>query len=99
VSRLDIPHWRDSQEVQDDEVTGGPYVGLIYTGAPQPCLLEGITAGIAAVAWVGSKAGAVAAITAANPPAGAIGWSIFGAVASGFALASGAETFLQCMGY
>jgi hypothetical protein len=88
------------QPVDEVEACSGPYVNSIWEDTiARPCLLEGIQGGIAAAAWIGAKVGAIAVVTSATPPSGAVGWAIFGVATTGFALAGSAASFLDCLGY
>lgn len=63
------------------EVAGSP-------GRSTSCTNEAAQAAIGVVAWVGSKAAAAAVMSAAAPPATAVGWAVFGALTSGWAAVS-----------
>lgn len=64
--------------------------------ARESCAMEAAQAGIAAVAWWGSKVAARAVLAAATT-SNAAGWAIFGAMTTGFALAGAAGSYITCL--
>lgn len=71
-------------------------ITVVQQRTKKSCLYEASQAALGVVFFVGSKAGALAVMTAANPPAGAIAWAVIGALGSGYAAAGGLMSYYDC---
>lgn len=79
------------------EPTPADALAPLNTKAVASCANEAAQAAIGVAAWVGSKFAAAAVMSAAAPPAAAVGWAVFGALTSGWAAASALASYLECL--
>jgi hypothetical protein len=61
------------------------------------CAAEALNAGIAVAGWFGAKYAAYSVMTSANPPAGAVGWAVFGAFTAGYAAGTALASWYTCV--